>query len=233
MTVTVIVIVSVLFACASSFEEPVPLTTFSSSSEPFRLGFPVAEVDRIVDAYVMGVDHDPAVFDGIEEVNCLAYDGSGYPNCYDEHEGTDFDLDGGFEAMDAGSATILSAADGWVIKVVDEHYDRCRLDSATWEIDCDGNPVIANVVTVEHPGGWVTRYKHLAQDSALVEVGQAVERGTPLALIGSSGWSTAPHLHLEVQDADGTFHDPFAGPYSSDTTLWCEQEGPGRLPGDC
>lgn len=61
---------------------------------------------------------------------------------------------------------------------------------------------------------FVTAYAHIRKDSALVTKGDVVEAGTPIALVGSSGQSTAPHLHFEIW-RDGTFFlraDPWSGP---------------------
>lgn len=52
------------------------------------------------------------------------------------------------------------------------------------------------MVEVNHGRGQVTRYAHA--QSVLVKVGDRVTKGQPVALIGSSGRSTGPHLHLEV-----------------------------------
>lgn len=52
------------------------------------------------------------------------------------------------------------------------------------------------VVEVTHGSGYVTRYAHNA--TLLVEPGQTVRRGDPLALMGSTGRSTGTHLHFEV-----------------------------------
>ncbi len=53
-----------------------------------------------------------------------------------------------------------------------------------------------NAVTVNHGRGIVTHYGHM--DAINVRVGQAVRRGSVLGFVGSTGRSTAPHLHYEV-----------------------------------
>jgi murein DD-endopeptidase MepM/ murein hydrolase activator NlpD len=53
-----------------------------------------------------------------------------------------------------------------------------------------------HLVEINHGNGYVTRYAH--NQRGLVEAGRLVTRGEPLALMGSSGRSTGPHVHFEV-----------------------------------
>jgi murein DD-endopeptidase MepM/ murein hydrolase activator NlpD len=53
-----------------------------------------------------------------------------------------------------------------------------------------------NIVDVDHDNGLTSRYAHLHK--ALVKVGDVVMKGQPIALVGSTGRSTGPHLHFEV-----------------------------------
>lgn len=56
------------------------------------------------------------------------------------------------------------------------------------------------VVEVTHDNGLVTRYAHLS--GYLAREGQAVNTGTPIAKVGSTGRSTGPHLHFEIRKSD-------------------------------
>ena len=60
-------------------------------------------------------------------------------------------------------------------------------------------------VEINHGNGYVTRYAH--NQRTLVTPGETVQKGQPIALIGSTGRSTGPHLHFEVLK-DGRAVDP-------------------------
>lgn len=53
------------------------------------------------------------------------------------------------------------------------------------------------LIVIDHANGFATYYAHLS--NIYVFVGQAVERGQVIGAVGSTGWSTGPHLHFEVR----------------------------------
>lgn len=96
------------------------------------------------------------------------------------HKGVDF-------AADAG-ADVLAVASGIV----------------TWSGPREG---YGNLIEINHGNGYTTRYAHNAE--TLVAVGDTVQRGQAIAVVGTSGRSTGPHVHFEVL-RDGTQIDPMA-----------------------
>ncbi len=66
---------------------------------------------------------------------------------------------------------------------------------------------LGNYIEIEHGNGLVTRYAHLEKIS--VTWGQKIKKGQVIGLSGSSGGSTAPHLHYEVIEY-GKSLDPLA-----------------------
>jgi hypothetical protein len=70
-------------------------------------------------------------------------------------------------------------------------------DSGCATSDCADQ---ANYVTVDHGDGTRAIYYHLQLNGALVNEGDRVGAGEPIGLSGNTGWSTRPHLHIEVKD---------------------------------
>jgi murein DD-endopeptidase MepM/ murein hydrolase activator NlpD len=62
-----------------------------------------------------------------------------------------------------------------------------------------------NAVLVVHTGGLTTFYAHLS--SVSVSIGEGIKAGQEVGKVGSTGWSTGPHLHFETR-LDGTAYDP-------------------------
>jgi len=67
------------------------------------------------------------------------------------------------------------------------------------------HPEYGNMVEVDHGNGLVTRYAHASR--LLAKKGDVIKRGQQIALVGSTGRSTGPHLHFEVL-VQGVHQDP-------------------------
>ena len=57
---------------------------------------------------------------------------------------------------------------------------------------------------INHGSGFKSLYAHLAKIT--VNEGDEVDKNTVLGTVGSTGWSTGSHLHLEVYDNGRTFN---------------------------
>lgn len=64
-----------------------------------------------------------------------------------------------------------------------------------------------NSVIIDHGNGMTTLYAHCSE--LYVKDGDVVERGQPISAVGSTGFSTGPHLHFELR-ANGEPVDPAA-----------------------
>ena len=73
--------------------------------------------------------------------------------------------------MDKYDVEVVAAADGEVIDAVDGNYDRCHAEGRA--VSCDGHPMRANIVSVRHADGIVSRYVHLKKGSVKVAVSPA------------------------------------------------------------
>ncbi len=131
---------------------------------------------------------------------------------YQGHNGVDIRiLD---MAAQRRGVAVLAAAPGTVLRLRDTAPDV--------SIRASGAPPVAgqecgNGLVIDHGGGWETQYCHMAQGSLVVKAGQRVTRGAVLGLVGLSGMTEFPHLHLTVRH-DGKMVDPF---------------GPNLNPGTC
>lgn len=74
----------------------------------------------------------------------------------------------------------------------------------TWAGAREGYGVL---VEVNHGNGYTTRYAHNSR--VMVAAGDTVQRGQAIAVVGSTGRSTGPHVHFEVLK-DGRQIDPMA-----------------------
>jgi murein DD-endopeptidase MepM/ murein hydrolase activator NlpD len=63
-----------------------------------------------------------------------------------------------------------------------------------------------NVVVLAHGSRYLTIFAHL--EDLLVRRGRRVKRGEIIGTVGSTGWSTSPHLHYEVRVRDRSEQEP-------------------------
>jgi murein DD-endopeptidase MepM/ murein hydrolase activator NlpD len=91
-----------------------------------------------------------------------------------------------------GGGTIVAAGDGTVIRA-----------SYGW------NGGYGNIIVIDHGDGLTTLYAHILDGGLKVSNGQAVTKGQAIGLVGSTGYSTGPHLHFEVR-VNGASTDPLA-----------------------
>lgn len=101
---------------------------------------------------------------------------------------------GGIDIAGPGimGATIVAATNGTVIDV-------CNECSHNWgkygSCGCGGG--YGNYVWIDHGDGKATIYAHMTE--AVAYVGQSVSAGETIGYVGSTGYSTGPHLHFEAR----------------------------------
>ncbi len=141
-------------------------------------------------------DHDPGP--GSEDYTCGKL-------AYDRHRGTDIRV-ANLAVMGEG-IPVIASADGVVAAIRDGMPDTGIVDATPESIrgrEC------GNGVSLRHADGWITQYCHLKSGSVEVVKGQQVKKGDKLALMGLSGMTEFPHVHLEVKHAKRSV-DPFVG----------------------
>ncbi len=165
------------------------------------------------------VDHNANFPDQLTDFNCgtITYDtNAGY-----NHQGLDvYTWPYTWKLMDEDAVEIIAAADGQIIGKNDGQFDRsCNFNNNQW-----------NAVYVQHGDGSVAWYGHMKNGSLTTKsVGDMVTAGEYLGVVGSSGNSTGPHLHLEVY-TDNTYNqlvDPYAGSCNGlNTDSWWANQKP-------
>ncbi|HEX6110857.1 MAG TPA: M23 family metallopeptidase [Geminicoccaceae bacterium] len=175
---------------------PLLVTIPAVAQPPQELILPIACTPG-ADCWVLRhVDHDPGP--GVRDYMCGALTGDG-------HKGTDVALRD-LSAMASGVAVRAAAAG-----VVDALRDGVA-DVSVDEIGraAVGGKECGNGIRLAHGDGWTTWYCHLRRGSLMVEQGDRVVAGQPLALVGLSGDTSFPHLHFDVRHGDQPI-DPFVG----------------------
>jgi murein DD-endopeptidase MepM/ murein hydrolase activator NlpD len=169
---TLLLLLPVLFACAPS-----------ADAQNFRLPIDCSiGADCIVQNYA---DADPAP--GVAE------DPQCGPLTYDGHDGIDFRAPA---AMAARGVSVLAPAAGVVAAVRDGEADGAFARGGAAAIagrDC------GNGVRIDHEGGWSSQLCHMRNGSVRVREGERVTAGQTVGLVGLSGHTQFPHVHLTLR----------------------------------
>jgi murein DD-endopeptidase MepM/ murein hydrolase activator NlpD len=186
-----------------------PLAGLPPPAAPF-LSMPMERVARVTSFF----DHGGPLLTRAMDQGVMTYWGRRETDvsfAYNGHDGWDYAM----AAPEVG----LAAADGTVV-FAGNADDNCA----------------TRAVVLDHGNGYRTLYWHLSRVD--VQIGQAIQRGQPVGVIGSSGCALGPHLHFGVQylgrDVDpygwcgGDTPDPWAQhPLGSASTwLWADRPSP-------
>jgi murein DD-endopeptidase MepM/ murein hydrolase activator NlpD len=128
---------------------------------------------------------DDGFFGGV----CEDFNGGDY--CYDGHNGWDIGVANwrlGYQGWD------IYAAAGGTVQIANDGNDDHNTEAL-------GQP--SNYVQIDHGGGWMTQYHHMAKNTITVIPGQVITNaqaaaGFKIGEMGSSGNSTGLHLHWGV-----------------------------------
>ncbi|MDP6603105.1 MAG: M23 family metallopeptidase [Rhodospirillales bacterium] len=167
-----------------------------SDTAPFALALPLDCVPGESCWIANYVDVDPEK--GASDYTCGGLS-------YDTHKGVDFAI-ADVATMDRG-VSVLAAAPGLVVGVRDGMADVSIRDG---DPDLVKGKECGNGVGVTGPDGWFMQYCHLMRGSIAVKKGDRIETGQVLGLVGLSGRTEFPHVHLQVMK-DRKVVDPFVG----------------------
>jgi murein DD-endopeptidase MepM/ murein hydrolase activator NlpD len=209
-------IIAELNANVAYLEEKGKLNASNAKSTAVLFDWPLKQASGFNYYSIYGisnfVDLNPATGQ-LLDFNCgsRTYDLSGGYN----HGGIDIFLwPFSINMMQAEQAEVVAAAAGTITYKHDGEFDlNCAMGSST-----------ANMIIIQHSDGNRSWYLHMKKFSLTSKgVGDNVVAGEYLGTVGSSGSSTGPHLHFEVQNSSNQVVDPFNGPCNSSPSLWNNQ----------
>jgi hypothetical protein len=138
---------------------------------------------------------------------------------YPKHDGVDFRIPS-MAALRAG-VPVLASAPGTVWRVRDGMADVNVRSLPPGAVDRSG---CGNAVIISHEEGWKTTYCHMRKGSIRVKAGDVLKAGDPIGLVGLSGNTEFPHVHISVNQGAALI-DPFAygapaGSCGAGVSLW-------------
>jgi murein DD-endopeptidase MepM/ murein hydrolase activator NlpD len=108
-----------------------------------------------------------------------------------QHSGVDFVTPSGTQIVASGDGTVIKAG---------------------------SDPAYGNFVEIAHGDGFISKYAH--NSKLLVKPGQVITRGQVIALSGSTGRSTGPHLHYEVHQNNSYLNPAKILVYAPPSSFW-------------
>ncbi|MEP7263173.1 MAG: peptidoglycan DD-metalloendopeptidase family protein [Bacteroidota bacterium] len=165
--------------------------------------------------------HADETGESLEDYHCgnRTYDvlSTGY-----DHTGIDIAIGPfGWTMMEHEDVDVVAAEGGYIAYRLDGEFDHtCAMGTP--------NVYHGNWIGITHSDGSTTYYMHMKSGSVTSKiVGDHVSAGEYLGKVGSSGNSTGPHLHFQVEDNIGIIVDPFQNgscATGDNASLWANEE---------
>lgn len=143
------------------------------------------------------------------------------PLSYDGHDGLDIRAPA---AMAERGVAVLAPAAGVIAAVRDGEPDGAFLRGGMAAIS---NRECGNGVRIDHEGGWSSQLCHMRAGSLRVAEGQRVEAGQAIGLVGLSGHTQFPHIHITLR-RNGDRVEPLTGTPAGETRCG-ESVAPGAI----
>jgi len=198
-------------------------------SWPLRMTGDYKDIDGVNDYFVItnfaDLNHDEYYR---LDWKCATYDNA---RNYDQHNGADIlPYPYPWQMMEDESIDIVAAADGEVIYMYDGNFMDRNCDTPhIFNYEPFNAGYYGNFIALLHSDNSITVYAHMKNGTvANLEPGDNVEVGQYLGKLGSSGNSSAPHLHFEVRPCEAcSYIEPWfdAGGCNDDVTesQWINQ----------
>lgn len=102
--------------------------------------------------------------------------------------------------------TPVKAIDGGVVLRTGGNNSCADWGNSFGKRNCGGQ--LGNWVDIKLNNGKVVRYGHLKSGSVLLKRDDKISQGQKIGEVGSSGWSTGPHLDIRIHDDNGLYENP-------------------------